>query len=149
MKTFAENKRAHFDFEIIEKFAAGILLTGHETKSIKAGRVQITGAHAIFRNQEAFLVGMEIPSFQPKNSPIDYDSGRTRKLLLKRDEIRRLIGKINEGLTAIPLRVFASRGLLKIEIALGRGRKIHDRRELIKKREVEKEIRRAKGRKNN
>lgn len=137
------NRRAWFDYEILEKFAAGIVLSGHEAKSVKMGHADLAGAHAIARGGELFLVGMNIPSFQPKNAPKDYDPERSRKLLLKKDEIAYLFGKLRSGLTLVPLRVYTTkRGLIKIELGLGRNRKKHDKREAIKKRETEREIRR-------
>ena len=142
MTTLAQNKRAGFDYEILEKFQAGVELTGHEAKSIKMGRFDLAGAHAILRNDEIFLVGANIPSFQPGNAPQNYEPQRTRKLLLKRDEIKYLIGKTQSGLTVVPLRGYTNRGFVKIEIALAKGRKKHDKREVIKKREVKREIRR-------
>ena len=143
MTNLAENRKAGFDYEILEKFTAGIELTGHETKSIKMGHFDLAGAHAILRNNEIFLVGANIPSFQPANAPQNYDSQRTRKLLLKREEIKYLLGKTQSGLTLVPLRGYTNRGFVKIEIALARGRKKHDKREFIKKREAEREIRKA------
>ena len=143
MTNLAENRKASFDYEILEKFQAGIKLTGHEAKSIKMGHFDLAGAHAILRNNEIFLVGANIPSFQPANAPQNYDSQRTRKLLLKREEIKYLLGKTQSGLTIIPLRGYTNRGFVKIEIALARGRKKHDKRELIKKRESERELRKA------
>lgn len=135
------NKRAYFDYEILEKFKAGVELTGHEVKSAKTGRINIVGAYAIIRGNEAFLVGAEISSFQPKNAPEGYDPSRTRRLLLKKEEIRYLFEKIQSGLTLIPLGVSTERGLIKIELGLARGKKKHDKRETIKKREVKREIR--------
>lgn len=143
MTTLAQNKRATFDYEILEKFTAGIELTGHEAKSIKMGHFDLAGAHAILRNNEIFLVGANIPSFQPKNAPHDYDPQRTRRLLLKKEEIKYLLGKTQSGLTLVPVKSYTNRGFIKIEIGLARGRKKHDKRELIKKREVEKELRRT------
>ena len=142
MATLAINKRAGFDYEILEKFTAGMVLTGHEVKSAKVGHPNIAGAHAIIRDDEAFLVGVNIPSFQPNNAPSDYDPLRTRKLLLRRSEIRHIAGKTRAGLTFVPLKLYTKRGLVKVEIALARGRKKHDKRELIKRRETSKEIRR-------
>ena len=141
MATLAVNKRAFFDYEILEKFKAGVELTGHETKSAKMGRIKIVGAHAIIRGNEAFLIGAEISSFQPKNAPADYDPSRTRRLLLKSEEIKYLLGKTKSGLTLVPLGVFTERGLIKIELGLARGKKKHDKREAIKKREAKREIR--------
>ena len=138
--SLSENKKAGFDYEILEKFQAGIELTGHETKSAKTGRLNLTGSHAIVRDNEIFLVGANIQSFQPGNAPESYDPQRTRKLLLKREEIKYLLGKTKAGLTLVPLRAYTNRGFVKIEIAIARGRKKHDKRELIKKREIRKEI---------
>ena len=143
MDVLSVNKRATFDYEILEKFNAGIELTGHEAKSVKMGRINTAGAHAIVRRNEVFLVGAEIPSFQPTNSPDDYDMGRTKKLLLKKEEIKYILGKIQSGLTLVPLKVYTNRGFVKVELGLGRGLKKHDKRELLKKRETEREIRRA------
>ena len=144
MSTLATNKRAGFDYEVLEKFTAGIELTGHEVKSAKIGHPNIAGAHTIIRDDEAFLVGVNIPSFQPNNAPSDYDPIRTRKLLLRRNEIKHLAGKAQSGLTLVPLKLYTERGLIKVEIALAKGRKKYDKRELIKKRETEREIRRFK-----
>ena len=143
MKILTINKRASFDYEILEKFSAGIILSGHEAKSAKLGHPNIAGAHAILRNNEIFILGLSIPSFQPKNAPKEYNPERTRKLLLQKKEIRGLIGKTQEGLTLVPTKLYAERGFIKLEIALARGRKKHDKRELIKKRETEREIRRS------
>jgi SsrA-binding protein len=142
MEIFAINKRANFDYEILEKFTAGIALTGHETKSVKMGRCDIVGSRAIIKNNEAYLVGANIPSFQPNNAPPGYDPTRTRKLLLKREEIKYLIGKLQTGLTLVPLQIYNKRGFLKVELGLGRAKKKSDKRETIKRREAEKEIRR-------
>lgn len=142
MPELAANKRAFFDYEITEKFSAGLALTGHETKSIKMGRVNIAGAHAVIRNNEAFLLGADIPSFQPKNAPPDHEPQRTKKLLLKKEEIKYLAGKIQSGLTLVPLKLYTNRGFIKAELGLGRGRKKQDKRETIKKRETQKDIRR-------
>jgi len=141
MAVLTVNKRAGFDYEILEKLKAGVELTGHEVKSIKMGRVDIAGAHVTLRGGEIFVVGMNIPSFQPKNAPTNYEPQRTRKLLLRGEEIKYLTGKLESGLTLVPLRVYTHRGLVKIELGLGKGRKKRDKRELIRKREVEREIR--------
>jgi len=142
MAIYAVNRRANFDYEFSEKFTAGIALTGHETKSVKMGRCDIVGSRAIIKNNEAYLVGANIPSFQPNNAPSGYDPTRTRKLLLKREEIKYLIGKLQTGLTLVPLQIYTKRGFLKVELGLGHAKKKSDRREVIRKREVEREIRR-------
>ncbi len=142
-KGVRENRKARFDYEILEKFEAGIVLSGHEAKSIKTGHVNLAGAHAIVRNWEIFLVGMDVPSFQPKNAPANYDSVRTRKLLLGKKEIAYLLGKTKSGLTLVPLRLYNKGARVKIELGLARGKKQYDKRETIKKRETEREIKRA------
>lgn len=143
MTNLAENKRATFDYEILEKFTAGVELIGHEVKSAKMGHFNLAGAHAILKDNEVYLLGASIPSFQPGNAPENYDSERTKKLLLKREEIKYLSGKTKTGLTLVPLRAYTNRGLIKLEIGLARGRKKRDKRELIKKREVKREIRKG------
>lgn len=145
MSVLAVNRRAPFDYEILERFTAGIVLTGHEVRSAKVGRLDLAGAHAVIRGGEAFLLGAQIHSFQPGNAPEGYDPARTRKLLMNREEIARLLGRIKAGLTLVPLRAYTHRGLMKLELGLGRGRKRGDKRELIKKREMEREIRRFRG----
>lgn len=141
--TLAFNKRAHFDYEIIEIFDAGIALTGHEAKSARLGHPNISGTHGIVRNGEVFLVGASIPSFQPGNAPEGYDADRSRKLLMLKKEISRIAEKIKSGLTLVPLKLESDkRGFLKLQIALARGKKKYDKREVVKKRETEREIRR-------
>lgn len=142
-KGVKENRKARFDYEILEKFEAGIVLSGHEAKSIKTGHVNLAGAHAIVRNGEVFLVGMDVPSFQPKNAPLNYDPMRTKKLLLGKKEIAYFLGKTKSGLTLVPLRLYNKGARVKIELGLARGKKQYDKRETIKKRETEREIKRA------
>lgn len=141
MKVFSVNKRAEFDYEILETIEAGIVLSGHEAKSIKSGRVNLSGTHAIIRNGVAELIGMSVPSFQPTNAPESHDSERTRSLLLKKKEILELGNKLKSGLTLIPIKLYNKNGFLKISLGLGKGRKKHDKREVIKKRESDREIR--------
>jgi len=137
------NKRAYFEYEILETLEAGIELKGHEVKSIKTGRINLAGAYVIIRNNQAWLLNSDIPAYQPKNTPDDYNSKRTRRLLLKKSEINNLIGRVQEkGLTLLPLKVYTKgkSNRIKIEIGLGKNRRKADKRELIKKREVEREI---------
>lgn len=142
MAEIAANKRARFDYELLETLTAGIELTGHEVKSLKERGGLLAGAHVIIRGGEAYLVGLDIQSFQPENAPRDYDPARTKRLLLNKSEIERLFGKTQEGLTIVPLKLYDNaRGRIKADIALARGRKKHDKRELIKKRESLREIR--------
>jgi SsrA-binding protein len=141
MSVIAENKRVKFDYEILETFEAGIELKGYEVKSIKTGRVNLAGSYAIIRNNQAWLLNADIPPYQPKNTPADYDPKRTRRLLLKKSEIKNLIGRVQErGLTLVPLKIYTKNRRVKIEIGLGKSRKKPDKRELIKKRDIEREI---------
>jgi SsrA-binding protein len=139
----SSNKKAYFDYEILETYEAGIELRGFEVKAIKIGRMNLIGAYVLIRQNQAWLINADIPPYQPKNTPPDYDPKRTRRLLLKAEEIRQLIGKTNEqGLTLVPLKVYNKRGRVKIEIGLGRGKKKADKREVIKKRETTREMKR-------
>ena len=144
-----ENKRAFFDYEIIEKFEAGLVLLGQEVKSIKLGRIGLSGSYVVAKHPstnglpEFYLVGANVPPYQPANAPSGYNPERSRKLLLKKPEINYLIGKTQQkGLTLIPLRVYTIKGKIKLEFGLGKGKKIFDKRESIKKREITKEIER-------
>ncbi len=141
MGVITKNKKAYFKYEILERLEAGISLIGQEVKSIKSGRINLAGSYAVLKNEEVFLIGAKIPPYQPKNAPKDYNPERSRKLLLKKSEIKYLIGKIKQkGLTIVPLSVYTKRSRIKIEIALVKGRTKPDKRELIKKRDVEREI---------
>ncbi|MDP3990705.1 MAG: SsrA-binding protein SmpB [Candidatus Nealsonbacteria bacterium] len=143
MKTFTENKKAHFDYEFLEKFEAGLVLTGQEAKSIRLGRMKIIGSYVILRGNEAYLINSNIPPYQTKNTPESYNSSRARKLLLNKSEIRYLIGKSQqEHLTLVPLRVYTKKEKIKLEFALAKGRKKADKKNLIKKRETDREIKR-------
>jgi len=142
---FARNKRAYFDYEILDKFEAGIQLKGFEVKAIKSGRLNLADSHVIVRDNGAQLLNADIPPYQPMNTPEGYDSKRTRRLLLNKDEIKSLVGKAHEaGLTLVPLRVYSKRDLIKVEIGLAKSRKAKDKRELLKKRATLREIRDAK-----
>lgn len=144
MKIVAKNKKAYFNYEILEKFEAGISLIGQEVKSIKMGKMNLIGSYVVLRNKEVFLIGAKVPAYQPKNAPKDYNPQRTRKLLLRKSEIKYLIGKSRQkGLTMIPLMIYTRKGKIKIEFALAKGKTKIDKRETIKKREGEREIRRA------
>lgn len=144
MKVLAENKKAYFNFEILEKFEAGIILIGQEVKSLKLGGVNLAGSYVIIKGEEVFWVGSNIPPYQPENAPSNYNPERFRKLLLKKSEIKYLIGKSKQkGLTLIPLKVYTIGGKIKLEFGVGKGKKKIDKRESIKKREVEREIERT------
>lgn len=139
----AENKRARFDYEIIEEIEAGVELSGFEVKAARTGKMRIAGAHAIIRGGEAYLVGAEIAPYQPGNEPKDYEPGRTIKLLLHRQEIAKLTGKIQErGLTIVPIKVYNKSRKIKILLGLAKSKKKHDKREKIKERDVKKQIER-------
>ena len=141
MPQFAENKKAYFDYDVLEKFEAGMILTGQEVKSIRSGRINLAGSYIILKDGEAFLLNAQIPPYQPKNASPDYDPSRLRKLLLHKSEIKYLIGKAQEKrLTLMPLRVYTKKGKIKLEFGLGKGRKKASKKELLKKRDVEREI---------
>ena len=130
------NRKARFEYEILQTFDAGIELVGHEAKALKFGRGDLTATHVIVRGGEAYVVNMKIPPYQPNNVPKDYEPSRVRRLLLTRAEIAELDGRLRTaGLTAIPLRVYIRNRLVKIEIGLGKGKNKADKRETIKKRE--------------
>src|ERR1035437_1302438 len=138
---FAENRKAYFNYEIIEKITAGIELFGFEVKSVKAGQMSLDGAYAVIRGNEAFLIGSGVTLLQPKNAPKDYDERRNRKLLLTKKEIKRLAGSEKQnGLTIIALSVYNMGHKIKVELGLAKGKKKSDKRESIKKRESDREI---------
>lgn len=143
-RTICENRKARHDYEILETIEAGIALTGSEVKSLRAGRAQLRDSHARIKGGEIFLMDVHISPYQA-GSYFDHAPLRPRKLLLHRREIARLAGRVAEkGLTLVPLRLyFNDRGLVKVELALARGRKIYDRREAIARRETERRIQQA------
>ena len=143
MRTLSENKKAYYNYQILEKLEAGISLIGQEVKSIKSGRINLAGSYVVLKDSEVFLIGANIPPYQPKNIPPDYNPERSRKLLLKKSEIKYLIGKVRQkGLTLIPLRMYTKRGKIKLEFGIAKGKKKADKREVIKKRETEREMKR-------
>jgi len=145
MVIITENKKARFDYQILETYEAGIELKGFEVKAIKSGRINLAGSYAIIRDHQVWLLNADIPPYQPKNTPADYDSKRTRRLLLNKKEIKNLIGSTQEkGLTLVPLKVYTKgkQQKIKVEIGLAKSRKKADKRELIKKRNIEADIRR-------
>ncbi|MEK7209010.1 MAG: SsrA-binding protein SmpB [Patescibacteria group bacterium] len=144
MPTFAHNRQAGFRYEIMEKFEAGIELLGFEVKAIKTDRINLAGAHIIVRGNEVYLINADIAPYQPKNTPADYDSRRSRRLLLTKKEIAELlIVEQQKRLTIIPISVYSDKGKIKVQIAIARGKKKYDKRETIKKRETEREVRRT------
>lgn len=143
MASLISHTRAKFDFEIIERFEAGISLLGTEVKSVRGGQGKLEGSHVIVRGGEAFLVGASIPAFQKANAPKDYDPERPRKLLLTEKEIAELGQKSEkQGLTIVPLGLYNKGRKLKLEIGLARGKKKADKRETIKARDTKRDIER-------
>ncbi len=135
------NKQAHLNYTLLDKFEAGLLLLGNEVKSLRNKHGEITGAHVVVRGGEVFIVNMEIPPYQPSNTDKNYNPVRTRKLLLNQKEIRELEQQSKEkGLTIIPVSLYNKGRVLKLEIALVKGKKQFDKRQDIKKRDTEREI---------
>jgi SsrA-binding protein len=144
MSILAVNKRASFDYDISDKYEAGIVLRGFEVKSVKTGHISLKGSFVTVRGEELFLTNANIPLYKHAGAMASYDATRSRKLMLHRAEIARLIGKSRvEGLTLVPIRVYTKRGLLKLEFGIGKGRKKVDKRQVIKKRESDLKINRA------
>lgn len=144
MKTHAINKRANYDYEILEKIEGGLVLKGCEVKSIKTGHISLKGAFVTVKGNELFLTNSSIPAYQPANMPDDYDSTRPRKVLARKSQIKSLIGKISQkGLTLVPIKVYSKHGLIKLEFGVGKGKRKIDKREDIKKREDKIKIERV------
>jgi len=142
-RTVATNRRARHDYEILERVEAGIVLTGSEVKSLRAGRASLSDSYARVRDGEVWLEGMHIAPYEP-GQVRGYEPKRPRKLLLHRAEIARLLGKTQErGLTLVPLRVYFAHGLAKVELGLGRGKRKYEKRRAIVEREQRREIERA------
>jgi SsrA-binding protein len=142
-RTVATNRRARRDYDIIERVEAGIALTGSEVKSLRGGRGSLSEAFARVRDDEVWLENMHIPPYEHGDTR-RYDPLRARKLLLHRGEIERMIGKTAErGLALVPIRVYFSHGLAKVELALGRGRREYEKRDAIAEREHRREMERA------
>ncbi len=143
-ESLVQNKKVYFNYEITERFTAGIELFGFEVKSLRQKHGQLDGAYVTVRGGEAFLIGANIPAFQPKNAPEDFDPLRNRKLLLTKKEIKQLAEVENKkGLTIVAIAVYNNKHKLKLEIGIARGKKEFDKRETIKKRETDREIRRT------
>jgi len=151
MKVFAENRKAGYNYEIMERFEAGVMLNGQEAKSIKTRGLSLAGSYVIVKPDGVFWFGAKIPPYQAANAGFGYHEQRDRKLLLHKSEIRRLIGIASQkGLTFVPLRLYTKEhyegsGKIKLEFGVCRGKKKFDKRESIKKRDVDLEIKRAYG----
>jgi SsrA-binding protein len=139
------NRQASFQYELLDKYIAGIVLTGTEIKSIREGKVNLQDGYCYINNGEIFAKGINITPYA-QGTHYNHEATRERKLLLKRSEIRKLEGKVEEkGLTLVPIRLFINdRGLAKLEIAVGKGKKLFDKRESIKEREAKRELNRIK-----
>ncbi len=138
------NRRARFEYEILETFEAGIVLVGSEVKSLRQGKANLQDSYALVKNGEIWLLNMHINPYEQANQ-FNHDPLRTRKLLLNKSEIAKLQVKTNEkGLTLIPLKLYFKKGNAKVQLGIGKGKKLHDKRESIKERDVEREMRRVK-----
>ena len=147
MPTLARNRRARFDYEILETFEAGLKLTGNEVKSVRGGHISLAGAFVTFRGNIPILTNAHISPYPFAPLRADYDPTAPRELLLKKSEIAYLRGKLAEkGLTALPLSVYTKHRYLKLEIGVGRGKKTFDKRASLKKREIDREISQLRGR---
>ena len=136
----AENRRARFDYHIEERYEAGIVLEGWEVKAIRAGQVQLTDGYVLIRDGELFLIGCRINALRSASTHVDPQAERTRKLLMHKDQIRRLVGKVEQrGYTLVPLELHYKGGRVKVEIALAKGKAEHDKRETERKRDWERE----------
>ena len=144
IKVISDHRQARFLYEILETYEAGIELTGTEVKSIRAGKVNLKDGFARIRNDEAWLMNVHISPHSNVGQFFNHEPRRSRKLLLHRQEIRKLIGKTEQkGLTLVPLKLYLKRGWIKVTIALARGKKLHDKRADLKKRQDQREMERA------
>lgn len=144
MPTYVTNKRARFDYEILETAEAGLVLTGQEVKSIRAGHGKLIGAFVTFRGIVPMLTNFHLPAYRFAGLLPDYDPEHSRQLLMKKKEINQFRGKVEEeGLTIVPLSLYTKGRLIKLEIGLARGKKKYDKREAIKKKEVKREMERS------
>lgn len=141
MSTYIQNRKVRFNFEILETFEAGLVLFGYETKAIRAGKGKLDGAYVIIRGGEAFLTGASISPYQPVNTPKNYDPERARKLLLSKKQLLHLEQQTETArLTAVPIKLYNNGRKIKLEVALARGKRKHDKRESIKARDSKREI---------
>jgi SsrA-binding protein len=140
----AENKKALFNYHIEERFEAGMVLQGWEVKAVRDGKVQLTDGYVVIKGGELFIIGCQINPLKTASTHVNPDAVRTKKLLLHKDEIRRLVGKVEQkGHTLVPLNLHWKNGKVKVEIALAKGKAEHDKRDTIKEREGKREVERA------
>lgn len=139
-----EHKKARLDYEILEELEAGLQLFGHEVKSLRAHHGKLEGSHVVVRGGEAYLVGMSIPPYQSANTPKTYEPERTRKLLIHKKELLKLsAAESQKGLTVVPLSVYNKGSKLKVRVAIVRGRKVYDKRSVLKERDTKRDIQRT------
>lgn len=144
MTTIATNKRAGFDYALMDHYEAGLVLTGSEVKSVKTGHASLKGSFVTVKGGELFLTNALIPRYQHAHRDTKHDDSRSRKLLLRGREVRSLIGKSRvEGLTLVPIRLYTKGQLVKLEFAVGKGKKAFDKRETIAKRDADRNMKRA------
>jgi len=144
MTKFADNSKVRFDYEIVDHLTAGLVLTGSEVKSIRRGKISLAGAFVAVRGNEAYLVNANIEPYQPKNILGEYDPLRARKLLVSKKELETLLNaEESKGLTIVPISVYNKGRFIKIDIGIGRGKKKFDKRQEIKKRDIERDIKRT------
>ena len=140
----ADNKKAAFNYFFEERFEAGIVLEGWKVKALRAGKVQLTDGYVVIRDGELFLIGYQINPLNTASTHVKPESARTKKLLMHKDQIRRLIGKVEQkGHTLVPIQLYWKQGKVKAEIALAKGKATHDKRDTIKDREGKREVERA------
>lgn len=143
-KIVADNRQARYEYEILATYEAGVELKGTEVKSIRAGKVNLRDGFALIRNGEAMLLNVHISPHDTTGSYFNHDPRRTRKLLLHKAEIRKLVGEVDrQGLTLVPLRMYLKGGWVKVSIGLARGKKLHDKREDLKRKQDERDMQRA------
>lgn len=143
-KIVSDNRQARFLYEILETYEAGVELMGTEVKSIRQGKANLRDGYGLIRNGQVWLLNVHISPHETTNKLYNHEPTRTRKLLLHKDEIRKLIGKVEQqGLTLVPLKMYLKRGWVKITLALVRGKKLHDKREDLKRKQEKREIERA------
>lgn len=140
----AENRKATYNYAIEERFEAGMVLEGWEVKALREGKVQLTDGYVVIRSGELFLIGCQVNPINTTSTHVNPDAARTKKLLLHKEQIRRLVGKVEQkGYTLVPLNLHWKNGKVKCEIALGKGKAEHDKRNTIKDREGKREVERA------
>lgn len=141
MSDYVQNKKAHFDYEFLEQYEAGVVLSGHEVKALRAGKASLNGAYVVIRGGEAFLVNASISPFQVANTPNGYDPERARKLLLSKKQLAELeVGSEKQGLTIVAIRWYNKKRKIKLSIALAKGKKKADKRETLKARDNKREL---------